>query len=120
MKKFLFIAVSLGIAFAIGWKFGQNWMPDFFYNYLHTSQSMDRVLLIGEWVGALIAVIINAVYIFFAIDKYRIRDLILGIVILVIVGIVLAVAAKILMKAFYIVVVIGLIAGWVLFSILDR
>lgn len=115
MKKMLFYVCSLGIAFAIGWKFGQKWMPNFCYNYLYTSQSIDRVVMIGEWTGACIAFIINALYIFFAVDKYRFRDLLLGLLVLVIVGAVLALAAMLFMRAFYIIVVIGLILGWIIF-----
>ena len=71
--------------------------------------------MIGEWTGACIAFIINALYIFFAVDKYRFRDLLLGLLVLVIVGAVLALAAMLFMRAFYIIVVIGLILGWIIF-----
>ena len=116
MKKLLFTVASLVAAFAIGWEFGKRWMPGFFYKFLPTHQSMERVLLIGEWTGAIAAFVIMAVYIVLAVDKYRIRDFLLGIVILVIAGGVLAVAAKIFMTGVYILVVVLLIVGWILYS----
>lgn len=75
---------------------------------------MERVVGVGQWTGACLALLINAVYLFFVVSQYRFRDFLLGILILVAVGFVLAVAAMLLMRAFYILVVIALVLGWII------
>lgn len=120
MRVVLFYMISVITSFYTGWHFGEKWMPDFYYNYLHGHQDIEWIVLSGKWLCGIFAVIIMCVYIYFAVHRFGIRDFILAHIVLILGGGFLAICAKIFMKFFYAGVVLLLVGGFVWHWFLDE
>lgn len=120
MKTVLFYILSIITSFYIGWNFGENWMPDFYYNYLHGHQDIDWIILTGQWLCGIFAVIIMCVFIYYAVHKFSILDFVLAHIFLAVFGGILALGAKIFMKFVYGAIVLLLVAGFLWHWFIDE
>ena len=108
VKKALFCTALIMIAFYIGWKFGQYWIPKFYYKYMPGSQDPEWVRGVGEWMCSLAAVGLEIVFIKYLAAAYNIVEFFAFLLLLVIIGGALAALTEFFIQIFTICIVGGL------------